>query len=111
MKKDYINFDTVVSNDEEIMQLALNAIANSPTDEETPKAAFDIAIWYVLNEFAAQEKECFTEDDVKQRIDELLVDYVMERLYKKGLVDISMNESGETLYELSEKGQGLKNIN
>lgn len=105
MKKQHIDFNTVIDNDEEILELALFAIDNAESEEATPKAAIDIAIWYVLNEFAEEEKDNITDEEIQQRISELIVGYALKNLCDKDVVETVFDEKGEVLYKLTEKGE------
>jgi len=51
----------------------------------------------------AEEKESFTEDEIEERIKNMIVSKILENLVKKDLVEVDLSED-ETGYRITDKG-------
>lgn len=101
---EYIIPLTAVVNDEQLLEFAMSHICSVNSDEVHPVAE-QIALRYILNGWAKVGKIEFTEEEVAEEYQSLIVDYVLTSLALKGLVDTSFNDDGELLYSLSEAGK------
>jgi predicted MarR family transcription regulator len=95
-----------VINEEQLLDFALSHICEKDSDE-VHQVADAILTCYIVNDFNKQKKS-FTEDDILDKINEHMADYVLTKLSKQGLVDVSF-ENSEIKYVITEEGR--KKIN
>jgi hypothetical protein len=100
-----------LDNIRNISQLELDEILErisenpKPSDEDQQNLVI-----YILKEFKSQEKFEFTEEEVTTRYTDLVIGYTMRKLSAQGLLDVFIDDTGEPLFELSEKGkEAMKN--
>jgi hypothetical protein len=90
-----------VINDEQLLDFALSHICEKDTEEVHPVAE-QIVILYIINNTKGEE---FTDEYISEKYRELIADYVLCKMEKNGLIDMGIDESGEFVYSLSEKGR------
>ena len=93
-----------VVNDEQLLDFAMSHVCERNMDEIHPVAE-QIVLRYILNEWAEAGKIQFSEDEVTKKYQEMIADYVLESLTKKGFVDTTFDDNGEILFSLSEVGK------
>ena len=70
------------------------------TDEEEANDYWNIVNDYVLYRMWEKDVETFTVSDVSNQSQQLLVDYCLQNLVEADLVDVSIDENGESYFEL-----------
>lgn len=94
-----IPMDTLY-NEEQLLDFALHYMSSkSSNDPDIHPVAEQIIVTYILREWQKQEKVEFTEDEVHERMCQLIADYVLTALVSKGLVEVSFDEDGQALYK------------
>lgn len=92
-----------VVNDEQLLDFALSHIAEKDTDE-VHQVANEIVCIYIINQFAKEGKDEFTEEDIQERYSQLVLDKVLVGLVDKGLVDVDFS-GNEPIYQVTELGR------
>lgn len=87
----------VLFNEEQLLDFALHYL--SYMSENIHPVAEQIVVAYILREYQKQGKVEFTEDEVNERFAQLIADHILASLVKKGLVEVSFDENGNTLYD------------
>lgn len=92
-----------ITNREQLLYLALGVIADDG-DDDYKNIAASIVHWYIINELA-QKQDTFTEDEVTDKFNELVINHILENLIKKGLVEENIpDEDGESTFSITEEG-------
>ena len=81
---------TATVNDEQLLDFALEYINMFGSDENHNEVADQIVVAYIINEYREKD-ESFTEDDITRRFSELLTNYVLASLHKKGLIEVNFD--------------------
>lgn len=88
-------------NKEQLLNLALKTMVATNNQDETAES---IAIWYVLNYFESKHKP-LDEDEVAEKVSALLTEYTLTELTKKGMIEANVNEDGDFVYSVTDKGK------
>ena len=92
---------TSTVTDEQLLDFVLSVAAEDI--ENVPFVAERIIIVYAINELGHNGKG-FTEDDIVQKYKELIADYILTNLTKKGLLEVDFSDD-ELMYRLTEEGR------
>jgi hypothetical protein len=79
---------------------------NSSTDDES----MEIIITHIL-QTACKKNEMISNKDINERIGKLRVDRLAQLLSKSGLAEFTIDENGETIGFITQKGKELVNGN
>lgn len=94
---------SAVANEEKLLDFALSHICERNSDE-VHEVADAILTCYIVNDFK-KKNQSFTEEDITSKIKELIADYTMTDLVKKGLVDVDIDSDGQMTFSLTEAGR------
>jgi hypothetical protein len=89
----------VLYNEEQLLDFALHYMAMQDNQNAIHPVAEQIIVTYILREWQKKDKVEFTEDEVHERMAQLIADHILTSLVSKGLVEVSFNENGEALYK------------
>ena len=98
--------DAVV-NEEQMLDFALSHICERDTDT-VHEVADAILTCYIVHDYRKQNLS-FNEDDITSKIKELIADYTLSKLAREELVDVVVDEDGQIVYKLTEKGRNKIN--
>lgn len=98
-----IPLDSLI-NDEQLLDFALSHICEKNTNE-VHEVAEKIVTLYIINRWEKEGKTEFTEEEVCDKFSELVADYVLGSLVRKGLVDVDFDDKGELWYNVTDLGQ------
>jgi hypothetical protein len=93
----------VIVNDERLLDFALSHVAEKDSGDVHPVAEEIITI-YIINEFAKEGRESFTEEEIQERYAQLILDKVLVGLVESGLVDVDFS-GDEPAYQVTQKGR------
>lgn len=94
-------------NDEQLVHFCLEHIANCNSDDQPHPVAEKIVTVYAINELS-RTQENFTEDEVCQRYQELIVEHILTGMVNDDLIEPDFSDK-ETKYSLTEEGK--KHVN
>ena len=89
----------VLYNEQQLLDFALHYMALQDNPDQIHPVAEQIIITYILREWQKEGKVEFTEEEVNERMCQLIADHVLTSLVNKGLVEVSFDENGEALYK------------
>lgn len=89
-----MSFINKVVNDEQLLDFALHYLSYKDSDDDTHSVAYDIVVAYIIHEFNIVDAT-----QVKQKMQEMIVDHACAALVSKGLISANFNEDGEIVYE------------
>jgi|APGre2960657404_1045060.scaffolds.fasta_scaffold28417_3 hypothetical protein len=89
-------------NDEQLLQMCLEL--QNYQDFDMDGLSGEIVTIYAIEQLGTID---FNEDDVSQKISEIVTDFVLESLVKKGIVEAEIGE--ETTFKLTELGKRVAN--
>ena len=89
-------------NDEQLLQICLEL--QNYQDFDMDGLSGEIVTIYAIEQLGTID---FNEDDVSQKISEIVTDFVLESLVKKGIVEAEIGE--ETTFKLTELGKRVAN--
>lgn len=93
---------------QDTLQLALETVDNLFSLPESKDLAYKIIHIYIFNEKLKEGIEVIDEAEIEQRFCQLLKDYLLDKLTRGGLVDVSFDdEVNDFVFNLSEKGKQL----
>ena len=91
-------------NDEQLMYVACDTIVNNEPNSEIENYATGILVYYVLKRDYSNGQD-FTEAELVQKIDELVLDHRLMLMNKDGLIETHITDSGKVTYSVTEKGK------
>jgi len=89
-------------NDEQLLQMCLEL--QNYQDFDMDGLSGEIVTIYAIEQLGTID---FNEDDVSQKISEIVTDFVLESLVKNGIVEAEIGE--ETTFKLTELGKRVAN--
>lgn len=101
-------FIDAVVNTEQLLQMSLY-VANQIPDENDPIrfTADGVIVGYILGKFEQEGVEEFSDEMIQEEYGKLVTDFTLTKMVSDGTLDVSLDEEGEFLYKLSEKGKGI----
>lgn len=94
-----------VLNDEQLKYVACDAIVKNEIDSAVEKYATGILVWYVIKKHFSHTQG-FTEEDIVQKIDELVLDHQLMLMEQEGLIESLIPEEGKDInYRITEEGR------
>ena len=91
-------------NKEQILELCLREVSrNEDAIDDFPG---EFIVLYVL-ESKFVDVENFTDEQVLDEVNKLVVDFELRNLSKKGLIDVSIDDTGEFSYYATDLGKAV----
>jgi len=88
----------VLYNEEQLLDFALHYMTIQNDSDQVHEVAEQIIVTYILREWQKAGREEFTEEEVDERMGQLIAEHVLAGLVKKGFVEVDFNEDGEPVY-------------
>jgi hypothetical protein len=96
---------------EDHLYLALQVLSVFQDDHEEKehvrmiRESYKALIIYIVEQLEEAGVETFTEDDIDNKISEMITQIAINNMIEDGLIEPSIDENGEELYMVTKKGK------
>ena len=93
-------------NEEQMLYLGLH-VMHTVKDESDPVRDISdaIVVGCVIDQFFAEGRESFTEEETQEKVSTLLADFILTKMVRDGTLKADFRDDGEIVYTLDEKGK------